>query len=74
MLRYRTNLLEELEDRGFTQFRLKKDKILGSSTIDKLREGKMIGINALEKICDLLDMQPGDLIENRKEDEKNAKN
>lgn len=65
MITYKVDILKELEENGYTLYRIKKEKILGGSTVDKLRAGQMIGMSSLEKICDLLGKQPGNLIENR---------
>ncbi|MCC8025438.1 MAG: helix-turn-helix transcriptional regulator [Clostridium sp.] len=35
----------------------------GENAIQSLRKNEMIGVIALEKICSLLNLQPGDLME-----------
>lgn len=65
MLEYKTDIIKKLEDAGYTQYRIRKERLLGSSAMDKIRDGEMVGISSLEKICDLLDCQPGDLIKNK---------
>jgi putative transcriptional regulator len=62
MLTYKINVLETLKESGYTTSRLRKEKLLGENAIQTLRRGDMIGIIALEKICTLLDMQPGNII------------
>lgn len=62
MIVYKINVLETLTEYGYNPYRLRKEKLLGENTIQKLREGKMIGMNALDRICKLLDMQPGNVI------------
>ncbi|MFZ2837080.1 MAG: helix-turn-helix transcriptional regulator, partial [Blautia wexlerae] len=51
---------------GYTQTTLRKEKLIGQDAIQKMRKGEMIGINVLTTVCELLDMQPGDIIEYRK--------
>ena len=63
MLTYRFNVLEKLKEAGYNTTRLRKEKLLGENAIQSLRRGEMVGIIALEKICMLLDMQPGNIIE-----------
>lgn len=62
MLIYKINVLETLKESGYNTTRLRKEKLLGENAIQSLRHGEMVGIIALEKICALLDMQPGNII------------
>lgn len=62
MLTYKINVLESLKEAGYNTGRLRKEKLLGENAIQSLRKNEMVGIIALEKICKLLDMQPGNII------------
>lgn len=62
MLVYKFDVLESLKDAGYNTTKLRKEKLLGENAIQSLRKGEMVGIIALEKICKLLDMQPGNII------------
>ena len=62
MLTYKIDVLETLKESGYNTTRLRKEKLLGENAIQSLRRGEMVGIIALEKICALLDMQPGNII------------
>ena len=62
MFIYKINVLETLKESGYNTTRLRKEKLLGENAIQSLRRGEMVGIIALEKICALLDMQPGNII------------
>lgn len=42
--------------------RILRENILSQSAMQKLRKGEMIGIKTLEQLCELLDMQPGNII------------
>lgn len=59
---YKFDVLKALKDAGYTTTKLRKEKLLGENAIQSLRNNEMIGIIALEKICKLLDMQPGNII------------
>ena len=63
MLKYKINVLEKLVDAGYNTYRLLKEKLLSESSIQFLRNGKMVSIKSLECICRLLKLQPGDIIE-----------
>lgn len=60
---YKTDVLEALKEKGYSTYRLNKDKILGQSTITKLNKNEFISLSTLSTICDLLRCQPGDLLE-----------
>lgn len=70
MLKYKINVLEALKESGYNTTRLRKEQIVGESAIQSLRKGEMVGIKTLEKICDILDMQPGNIIKNVEDTEK----
>lgn len=62
MFEYRIDVIAELQEAGYSQYRLKKEKLMGDATIQDLRSGKIVGIKTLETICRLLDCQPGNII------------
>lgn len=62
MLAYKIDVLESLKESGYNTTRLRKEKLLNESAIQYLREGKPVGAKALNNICMLLDMQPGNII------------
>ena len=68
MFVYKFDVLENLKECGYNTTRLRKEKLLGENAIQSLRRGEMVGIIALEKICKLLDMQPGNIIKYLEDD------
>lgn len=62
MLKYKIDVLSALKAAGYTTSRLRQEKVLGESTIQKIRNDEVVGIIAIEKICEILDLQPGDLL------------
>lgn len=62
MFVYKFDVLASLKERGYTTTKLRREKLLGENAIQSLRRNEMVGIIALEKICKLLDMQPGSII------------
>ena len=63
MIYYKIDVLKELKNKNLTTYSLKKANILGGQTITKLKNNNTdITIKNLNTICDLLDMQPGDII------------
>ena len=68
-MRYKVDLLAVLKEAGYNTNRIRKEKIMGEAMLQKIRNGQMVSWAVLEIICDLLNCQPGDLIEFVKADE-----
>lgn len=66
-LQYKIDVLDALKNKGFNTNILRKEKLLSEGVIQALREKKPISWANISKICELLQCQPGDLIESVKE-------
>lgn len=66
-MKYRIDIIAALKEAGYNTSRIRKEKIMGEAMLQKIRSGQMVSWAILETICDLLDCQPGDLIEYVKE-------
>lgn len=69
MIFYKIDILNALKEKGYNTTRIRNEKLIGEGTIQSIRKKKMITMKSLDKICDLLKVQPGDLIEWRDEEE-----
>jgi Predicted transcriptional regulator len=57
-------LFELLKKRNITKYQLvNKTKLIGGATFDKLKANAPINTNTIDKLCNLLDCQPGDIME-----------
>lgn len=64
MIRYKINVLSALKERGYSTYRLSKEKLLpGEATIQSIREGKLVSMKVLSKLCAMLDCDVGDILE-----------
>lgn len=64
MLKYRIDVADALERKGFNLYKAKITKLLSQDTLKKIqREDTNISLESLNKVCLILDMQPKDLIE-----------
>lgn len=70
---YKIDVLQALKDKGFTTYKLRHEKLLSESTLQKLRTNKGVAWENLETLCKLLDCQPADLIEYEKEEAVNER-
>ncbi len=55
--------MQSLKDKGYTSYKLRKDKIFGEATMTKFRNEESINFDNLNLLCELLDCQPGDILE-----------
>lgn len=62
MLIYKIDVIDALKEAGYNSTRILRENVLSQSAMQKLRQGEMVGIKTIEQLCDLLDMQPGNLI------------
>ena len=62
-LKFKVDVLASLKEKGYTTYRIRQEKILSESTVQKLRAGLGVSWDNLETICKLLECQPGELIE-----------
>lgn len=64
---YKIDVLQALKEKGYNTSRLRREKILAESTIQKLRDKKPISWENIAKICDLLNCQPNYFLQNMAE-------
>lgn len=66
-IRYKIDVLSALKAAGYNTNTIRKEKLLSEGTLQSLRNGKYISMDAISKICKLLNCQPGDIIEYEEE-------
>lgn len=62
-IQYKIDVLKSLKEHGFNTTRIRKEKLLSEGALQSLREEKAISFANLEKLCVLLNCQPGDILE-----------
>lgn len=67
------NIIELLSNNGWSQYRLVKEKQLGNSTVQRLRFGQAVNTDTIDKVCELCNLQPGDLMKYVPNDEGSTK-
>ena len=57
-------LLRLLEEKGYTSYRIRKEKILGQATLTAIKNGTGgLDHRSISKLCEVLNCQPGDIRE-----------
>ena len=76
MLKYKINVGDALERAGFTTYKAKTTGLLSQDTLRKIKkEDTAITLKALNSVCNILDLQPKDILEfvREEEDKENLK-
>lgn len=53
---------DKMKEAGITTYRIRKENILSQSTLQKLRDGKYVTTETIERLCLLLNCTPNDLM------------
>ena len=61
-LRYKIDILAALKEKGYNTNRLRNEQLLSESALQSLRHDKPVSWKNIEKICALLECQPGDIL------------
>ncbi|WP_294855989.1 helix-turn-helix transcriptional regulator [Oscillibacter sp.] len=60
---YKKDIVQALKNAGYSTYRIRKEKIMGEATLQKLRLNEPVSWEMLAVLCRLLRCQPGDLME-----------
>jgi len=55
--------LDKMREKGLTTYRIRKENFMAQSTLQKLRDGRYVTTEVIEKLCLALDCTPNDLME-----------
>lgn len=70
-IKYKIDVLTALREAGYTQNRIRSEKLIGQSYLTQIRHGELVSWKTLETICNLLNCQPGDILEYEKSQPRN---
>lgn len=62
-IKYKIDVLAALKEAGYNTNRIRQEKLLSESALQRLRNGEFVSLSNLGTLCKLLDCQPGDLLE-----------
>ena len=69
MIKYKIDILAALKEKGFSTYRLRKERIFGERVVQQLRDKEPFSWEVLSRLCLLLECQPGDILESVAEEE-----
>ncbi len=62
-VQYKIDVLTALKNAGYSTYRLRREKLLGESVIQQLRDGALVSWPNVGRLCQLLQCQPGYILE-----------
>lgn len=62
-IKYKIDVLAALKAAGYSSTRIRKEKIIGEATMQRLRHKQSVSYEVLAKLCELLRCQPGGILE-----------
>lgn len=62
-IKYKIDILTALKNAGYTQNKIRTDKLIGQSYLTQLRHNELVSWKTINTICTLLNCQPGDILE-----------
>ena len=73
MLYYKIDVLQALKLKGYSSARIRKEKLLGEGSLQKLRNDLMVSSDSLGKICLMLRCDIGDIVKSVPTDDEKIK-
>lgn len=70
---YKIDIITVLKSVGYSTYRIRKEKLLGEATLQKLRDKEPVSWENISTICRLLNYQPGDILEYISDEESKRK-
>lgn len=64
-IKYKINVMDALKQAGFTTYRIRQEKLIGERALQQIRSGELCSWAVMAKICEMLNCQPGDIVEYR---------
>ena len=62
-IKLKSDVMERLKNAGYSSYRIRNEKIMGQDVLQKIRHGEVVSLSNVAIICNLLDCQPGDILE-----------
>ena len=63
MIRYKRNIIDMMGKKGVTTYIIRKNKLFTEGQLQQLRSDRLVTQDTLDKLCTILECQPGYLLE-----------
>ncbi len=61
-IKYKIDIVSALKEKGYTTYRIRKEKVLSESTLQKFRDGETVSWENIERVCSILGCDIGDIV------------
>ena len=62
-VKFKIDIISALKAKGYSSYRIRNEKLLGEATMTRLRNNQGVSLENISTLCELLDCQPGDILE-----------
>lgn len=62
MIAYSIDILAALKEKGYSTYKIRKEKLFGEAQLQKLRSNELVSKETLNTLCRLLNCQPGQIL------------
>lgn len=62
-IKYKINIIKALKECNYNSTRIRRENILSQSALQQLRERELVSWANIDRLCRLLNCQPGDILE-----------
>lgn len=62
MIKYKIDIMAALKEKGYSSYKLRKNRILSEKVMTDIRKSK-VTMSTLNQVCRLLNCQPGEILE-----------
>ena len=66
---YKIDIIAALKEKGYTTYKIRKDKVFSENTLQAFRTGKMVSFETIGKLCEMLECDVGDILEYKSENQ-----
>ena len=67
-LKYKIDIIAALKEAGYSTYKIRQEKLFSESTLQYFRDNKPVAWENIDRLCDLLKCQPGDILEHAPEE------
>ena len=63
LIKYKIDVLQSLKQSGYSTYKIRKEKVFTEAQLQQMRTDRLLTQEALNKLCTILQCQPGDILE-----------
>lgn len=60
---YKIDIVTALKNAGYSTYKIRKEKLIPESTLQKFRDGKLVTLETIESVCKMLHCKPADILD-----------